>query len=456
MTRRVIVTGYVGILAALCGLAPAKPSSGVLQEYIERPDPSFRYTLRYRTGNEAADVYVLDMISQTWRQPEEVDRTQWQHWVTVIVPKTVAHRTGLLAIAGGRNGGDPPTRPDGRLVDLALRTRSIIAEVRMIPNEPLRFAGEDHERWEDDIIAYTWDKCLRTGQTDWILQLPMVKSAVRAMDAVQTFVRNLEGGFAVERFVVTGASKRGWTTWLTAVVDRRVVAIAPIVIDMLNTQPSFRHHRAVYGFYAPAVRPYEQMGIFARMETPAARDLLAIVDPFSYRERLTLPKFILVSAGDQFFLPDSWRFYYDDLRGPKRLRYVANCGHGLKDTDAMVSLRAFYQAILQGWSLPEYAFDSPKPGTVRVTCEQRPERVLLWQATNPEARDFRVDTFGKKWTAQPIEPQADGTYVATVERPRRGFTAFFVELTFPSPGSDPFKFTTGVYVVPDIEPYAEP
>ena len=65
----------------------------------------------------------------------------------------------------------------------------------------------------------------------------------------------------MQRFVVSGASKRGWTTWTTAAVDRRVVAIAPAVIDLLNVVPSFTHHWQAYGAWSDAVKDYvEQKG----------------------------------------------------------------------------------------------------------------------------------------------------------------------------------------------------
>ena len=74
----------------------------------------------------------------------------------------------------------------------------------------------------------------------------MTKSAVRAMDASQEAMKK-EWGLDVETFTVTGASKRGWTTWLTGAVDDRAVAIAPMVIDMLNMSPHTKLQKTSFG-----------------------------------------------------------------------------------------------------------------------------------------------------------------------------------------------------------------
>ena len=39
---------------------------------------------------------------------------------------------------------------------------------------------------------------------------------------------------------MTGASKRGWTTWTIGAVDKRVKAMAPLVLDCLNMRAAFR------------------------------------------------------------------------------------------------------------------------------------------------------------------------------------------------------------------------
>jgi len=67
-------------------------------------------------------------------------------------------------------------------------------------------------------------------------RLPMTKSAVRAMDTVTAFLGSSREVTSGGRFVVAGGSKRGWTTWTTAAVDKRVVGIIPIVIDVLNIE----------------------------------------------------------------------------------------------------------------------------------------------------------------------------------------------------------------------------
>jgi PhoPQ-activated pathogenicity-related protein len=281
----------------------------------------------------------------------------------------------------------------------------------------------------------------------------MTKAAVRALDTITAFCGSEEGGKTkVEKFVVAGASKRGWTTWSTAAVDKRVIAIVPIVIDLLNVVPSFQHHYGAYGFWAPAVDDYVEMGIMNWMDTPEFAALMKIEEPYEYRDRLTMPKLILNGSGDQFFLPDSTQFYWKDLKGPKYLRYVPNADHSMKNTDAFQSLLSFYDAILRQKTLPEYSWELPSPGTIRVVSKTKPAKVKLWQANNPDARDFRIETLGRQYVEKILEPKADGVYEAKLEKPEKGWTAGFIEVTYANDPT-PIKFTSGVTVIPDTLPF---
>ena len=47
-------------------------------------------------------------------------------------------------------------------------------------------------------------------------------------------VVNQRLGKNIEKFCVAGASKRGWTTWTTTIVDSRVIGSIPMVMDLLN------------------------------------------------------------------------------------------------------------------------------------------------------------------------------------------------------------------------------
>jgi PhoPQ-activated pathogenicity-related protein len=456
-------TGIIACLVALPLLLvsidartqrPGRPTA--LDHYVHAPDASYSYELVETTKREGATIHRLEMTSQTWRTEAEVDRPEWVHWLTIIRPETVRHTTGLLFIGGGSNDGKPP-RIDAGLARVAVATESVVAELRMVPNQPLTFAGQEKGLYEDALIAYTWDQFLRGGDDQWPARFPMTKSAVRAMDTVSAFASTTEGGnVSVERFVVSGASKRGWTAWTTAATDRRVVAVIPIVIDLLNIDPSFTHHWRAYGFWAPAVKDYEDVDIMAWRGTPRFQALMKLVEPYEYRDRLTIPKFIINSTGDQFFLPDSSQFYFRDLKGEKYLRYVPNTDHSLRDSDALASLTAYYQALLENTPRPRFRWSAANNGSIRVRTTDRPAEVKLWQATNPKARDFRLETIGAAYTSTPLEDRGNGTYIARVQRPASGWTAFFVELTYPTAGPHPLKFTTDVHVLPDRLPYPPP
>ena len=425
-----------------------------LDEYIAAPDTNYVYHLVATVPGEGQTTYILDMTSQTWLTTNEVDRPLWKHWMVVVKPNEVASSKSLLFIGGGGNGGNPPKGADANLVNIAKATKSVVTELKMVPNQRLVFAGETQGRQEDSLIAYSWDKFLRTGDPKWPARLPMTKAAVRAMDTVTAFCGSAEGGnVKVDGFVVAGGSKRGWTTWAAAAVDKRVVAIVPIVIDVLNVETSMLHHYAAYGFWAPAVGDYTLFRIMEWMGTPENDALLKIEDPYTYRARYTMPKFIINACGDQFFLPDSSQFYFDDLPGVKYLRYVPNADHSLRGSDAYQTLQACYNAVLYDQPLPQFSWTLEKDGAIRVTAKDKPAEVKLWQATNPDARDFRLEMIGAKYQATTLTDEGGGVYVGKVPEPAKGWTAYLVELTFPSGIAEPFKFTTPVRVVPDTLPY---
>jgi PhoPQ-activated pathogenicity-related protein len=451
------------LLPACAAGGPFRPETRAdatpLDRYVAAEDPAYAWEPVRDLQGEGCVAHVLKMTSQTWLTPHDVDRTVWRHWLTIIEPGTITSDIALLYIGGGSNDDGPPDGIRSAYARIASSTGTVVAELKMVPNQPLRFAGDpDGPRKEDRLIAFAWDRFLRGGDPVWLPRLPMTRSAVRAMDTISSYFEARGGGGPrIGRFVVAGASKRGWTTWTTAAADRRVVAIIPMVIDLLNLEASFRHHFDAYGFWAPAIQSYVEMGIPEWFGTPQMRRLREIVDPYEYRARLTMPKLIINATGDQFFLPDSSRFYFDDLPGEKHLRYVPNTDHSMRRTDVDESVLAFYRSIVTGAPRPEFTWTFDPDGSIRVRAGGSlvPTDVTLWQATNPAARDFRLETLGPAWRSTVITPQPDGTYVARTAAPASGWTAFFVELTYPGGDAARFRLTTAVRVLPDTLPFAD-
>ena len=251
---------------------------------------------------------------------------------------------------------------------------------------------------------------------------------------------------------MAGASKRGWTTWITGAVDKRVVAIVPVVIDLLNVVPSFRHHWRSYGFWAPAVGDYVSEGIMEWQGSKEYARLLEIAEPYSYKEKYTMPKLLINAAGDEFFLPDSWKFYWNDLPGEKHVQYVPNFGHDVSKSDALQNLTAFYASVLDKTPRPSYTWElAGDIFKIKTDLTNKPSSIKLWQAHNPEKRDFRIDIFGPGWTSTDVPLKDNGMYEISLAVPEKGWKGYFVEITWP--GKIPFKITTGVEVLPETYPY---
>lgn len=427
-----------------------------LDVYVNTPDPAFHSEIMYRGKKEGYTLLVLKMISQEWLTTREVDEPVWWHWLTVVVPDTIRHDTALLWIGGGDKEEELPEEAGSILTKSALLTHSVTAEIHNIPNQPLTFVDDTVAgRFEDALIAFGWRKFLEGGARDqdaiWLARLPMTKAVVRAMDAVEDLVA-VEYNQSIEHFVVSGASKRGWTTWTTASVDDRVIAIVPVVIDLLNIVPSFDHHWRNYGFWAPAVHNYVEEGIMDWIHSEEFSKLLDITEPYSYIERLNLPKLLINAAGDQFFQPDSWQFYWDDLLGEKHLRYVPNTGHSLRGTDALESLISFYQMVIDNKDRPHYQWEIREDRIyIEVDPDAPPSAIRLWYAKNTTARDFRIDQTGEIWKDSTLSINPEGSYQILLNTPREGWEAYFIELTYPE--EVPFKVTTGITILPRIYPF---
>ncbi len=464
----ILAVATIGLLAAVSLRAggpfhipspAANPNSRALEtaldRYVATPDPAYAWHTVATNSQDGATVVSIDLTSQSWLTTNEVNRTLWRHWLTIVRPANVQSDTALLFITGGSNRDEKPPKAGNEMVRIALATHSIVAELKMVPNQALIFGRDGQERVEDDLIAYTWDKYLRTGDERWPARLPMTKSAVRAMDTVEAWTSSAAGGGRkVGKFVVAGGSKRGWTTWTSAIVDRRVVAICPIVIDALNLVPSMVHHYRAYGFFSPAVGNYTQQGIMDWMGTPELTALYRIEDPFSYRDRLTMPKLLMNACGDQFFLPDSSQFYFDRLPGVKYLRYVPNADHSLKGSDAYETLAAWHHATINHTTLPRFTWSNETDGSIRVVAADHPKAVKLWQINNPLARDFRLEVVGPGWWATQLEDAGAGVYRGSAITPSKGWTASMIELSFDVGAPVLLKLTTAVRVTPDTLPFA--
>jgi len=431
----------------------------LLDQYVYESDSNYHYEIAFQAKKEGYTFYVLKMISQHWLTEEEVDEPEWWHWVNVVIPDSINHSTGMMWIGGGAKDDELPEKPGDIILQSALLTKSITAEIHNIPNQALTFKDDGYgPRFEDELIAYGWRRFLEGGAKDedaiWLARFPMTKAVVRAMDAVSEVVSK-EVNESVDKYLVSGASKRGWTTWTTAAVDDRVIAIVPIVIDLLNVVPSFDHHWRNYGFWAPAVGNYVEEGIMEQMHTPEFKRLLEITEPYSYIDRYEIPKLLINASGDQFFQPDSWKFYWDDLIGEKYIRYVPNTGHSLKDSDALKTLISYYQYILSNSERPKFSWkvDGSK---IHVTTDPSnpPDEIKLWQARSNEIpRDFRIDVIGNVWMDSTLIIQHEGKYEIELTIPNEGWKGYFVELTYEQDGKLALKLTSGISVLPDVYPF---
>jgi PhoPQ-activated pathogenicity-related protein len=420
-------------------LEPVTPETA-LQSYLQNEDQSFAWNVEESYQIDKLKVYDLRITSQQWREHT------WKHTLTVLVPEEMNHDGALLFITGGKNEDGNPIKRGGdddfikTMAQLAVKNSAMVAIIWQIPNQPLY-----DDLTEDELISFTLHNFKNDGDFTWPLLFPMVKTAVRAMDAVQAFSKETLS-HEISRFVVTGASKRGWTTWLTGASDPRVEAIAPMVIDVLNMPVNLDYQVKVWGDYSIQIEDYVKLGIPQDMHTENGNDITTMIDPYSYRDKLTMPKLILIGTNDEYWPVDAIKNYLGEIPGENYIHYVPNAGHDLDGGEqALMAISAFFGRTLSGDQYPICKWHiNENEKQLTLSVETSPEELLcanLWTADS-EDRDFRNEV----WNNKKINTVNQKSIDVQVDFPESGFRAFYLDLLYSDPNGGEYTKSTRMFV----------
>lgn len=412
--------------AAICLLprTPARCASAPVQaprdlaSYIARPEPAYAWKdagTETAVGDASAalpaalpggEVTIRDLTltSQQWQG------VTWTHRVRIFRPARPRFPdTALVQVTYG--GPSPRETALGRL--LASATGATFVVLSDIPNQPL------WDRREDDLISYTFARYFETGDATWPLLLPMTKSVIKTMDALGEWSRR-EDLPPLRRFVISGASKRGWTTWLSAATgDRRVIGIIPMVFDNLHFARQMPHQLETWGAYSEQIADYTRRGLQALLGSPRGQTLTSIVDPWMYRERITIPKLIINGTNDAYWTLDSLNLYRDDLKGLTNVLYAPNAGHSLAGQEMRVlgASAGWFRRVAEGKPVPAVALSARKGSeaggarhfTLTATPGAEAKTARLWVARSA-TKDFRK----AKWEETPLQSDKAGVFLADV------------------------------------------
>jgi len=426
-----------------------------MSDYIESTKNEFSYDIQEVIYEENWTGYHIKMISGEWLDSKKVDQVEWWHYVDIIIPKQTTSSTGIMFIDGGEKSEDY-FRLDAQSIRNAIKTEAVIVNISNIPFQPLNFLSSEQDSFEeDDLIAFAWNKFLKQGakqkDVEWLPRFPMTRAVVRAMDLAQEIV--LQNDIVVKDFVVSGASKRGWTAWTTAAVDSRVKAVVPMVIDMLNLVPSFENHYRSYGEFSPAVQEYVNYNIQDWLGTEEFKVLMSYIEPFSFIDKFTMPKYIINAGSDEFFSTDSWRFYYDKLPGEKIIRYVPNKNHSLDGRYLTEDLVSYFYRVINDIEIPSLSWNLSDNKLIAELDYDGDYDVSVWTAKNDNGRDFRLWEEGELWEETSIGKLADNKYELNVSSNLKGYKATMIEFTIDPESEFPLIISTGPFVFPEKYPF---
>jgi PhoPQ-activated pathogenicity-related protein len=416
------------------------------------------------------------MTSQLYISETFTNRPVWWHTVGIAVPHQIDYRDfAVLSIAAGFNDQDEiPGIADSNnvaVVRTANETKAIAGYVGQVPNQPIIFEDDPgHKiRIEDQIIAWTWRSYFDAFIPDntVIARMPMTKAAKRGLDTIFEFTQTFVPGTNIQRFGVTGISKRGWTAWSLAATDKRVVIVMPFVYSLLKMEETLMNHfRNLDGAWSFALGPYYAENITQEFYNPRTQGLFDVEDPYRYRERFTIPIHLTSSSGDEFFLCDENLIWWNDIPSTsKYLTMLPNAGHPMTGHYDQISesLISFTLYFLQGTAYPTLSWEINPTftgGEIIFHTDPAPREIAAYKAVtllSDTRRDFRVNEGSGNhpvdWRQTLIiEDLGSGDYRIEADEEDGEWVGFYFEGTWGPPGRR-LILTTQVSVIPQTYPH---
>ncbi len=372
----------------------------LLSHTHEPPDLSYYFHLD--TGKPSIQLTDItqylgvtryDFIFKSINWPKN---TTWHHRLSIYVPEKMLHQEGLMLVNGGINQPIDTEEKDPYdnkylflfYAYLARQTHSIIVELKDIPNQYLRL-DDGVDRKEDDLLAHNWRQFMEhPNSPTYPLLFPMAKATSIALDAVVSAAEKI-GFEAPTHYVLTGISKRGWSSWLTLLEDKRIVALVTAVNEILDVENTAKFIKKSIQYWPDAFKDYVNAQIPEYLGSSPFKKLMSMTDPYGYinhpryQQRFTLPKYLIRTSGDDFYTPDCQNQLFKTMPGENYVRVLPNQGHRLSGTQYLFALKDFYSTFIRQKAIPKISESFFNDQLSHVAFDQPAKKITLWRAHNP-------------------------------------------------------------------------
>ncbi|MGC8845491.1 MAG: protein kinase domain-containing protein [Candidatus Hydrogenedens sp.] len=446
--------------------------SRVLSNFIKEYDNNYKFEVIEEKQGNGYKAYILDFTSQSWH-PEKTAPPVWRHWLTVIVPQQRVKDVGMLILTNGFSTLETPmSEIPPYFISLAVSSKSVVSVLEGFPRDNVgiyKTPTQIVHLEPAEFASWSFKQYFETHETSWIVFCPLVKSIVRAMDAVQELLlKNLRSEIPLKEFVLCSETPF-FVSWLVPPVDNRVIGLVSINTTGFHLEQQikrmFMDEVELPKFFAEI----DDAGLFPLLETEDGENLLKIIDPYYYREVLKIPKLIISMNNNQWqdmiFLseqvlseipePVNWLVCpqlqlsreYAFLPQQTFYNFTTSSNTNLRVYDFKDTIQVFYQRLLGQKNMPIFQWDFSAKGDCYIRVSEEIIECRLWYCSS-DRRGTLLQSQNKNWKYKILSESAEGIYRFTIPIQPQQYTAVFAEVIFPSLMGIHFPLTTDIHIIP--------